>query len=67
MQGLTDQINRTRMWTHACFLQNQKENEDEKNLFLRCRITVCPSSSDPIYIVNYYRKWVTTSCTYCNI
>ena len=26
--------------------------------------TVCPRSSDPFYIVIYYRKWVTTSWTY---
>ena len=28
--------------------------------------TVCPRSSDPFYIVAYYIKWVTTSCTYSN-
>ena len=28
--------------------------------------TVCPGSSDQIYIVTYYIKWVTTSWTYCN-
>ena len=27
--------------------------------------TVCPGSSDPIYIVTYCIKWVTTSWTYC--
>ena len=26
--------------------------------------TVCPSSSDPFYIVAYYIKWVTTSWTH---
>ena len=26
---------------------------------------MCPRSSDPIYVVNYYVKWVTTSWTYC--
>ena len=26
--------------------------------------TVCPRSSDPIYIVSYYIKWVTTSWTH---
>jgi len=26
--------------------------------------TVCPISSDPIYIVSYYIKLVTTYCTY---
>ena len=26
--------------------------------------TVCPRSSDPIYVVTYYIKWVTTSWTY---
>ena len=26
--------------------------------------TVCPRSSDPIYIVTYYISWVTTSWTY---
>ena len=26
-------------------------------------ISVCPKSSDPFYIVSYYIKWVTTSCT----
>ena len=26
--------------------------------------TVCPSSSDPFYLVSYYVKWVTTSWTY---
>ena len=26
--------------------------------------TVCSRSSDPFYIVSYYMKWVTTSCTY---
>ena len=26
--------------------------------------TVCPRSSDPFYIVNYYIKWVSTSLTY---
>ena len=27
---------------------------------------VCPRSSDPIYIVTYYVKWVTTFWTYSN-
>ena len=26
--------------------------------------TVCPTSSDPFYIVSYYIRWVTTSWTY---
>ena len=26
--------------------------------------TMCPRSSDPSYIVTYYMKRVTTSCTY---
>ena len=26
--------------------------------------TVCPRSSDPLYLVSYYIKWVTTSWTY---
>ena len=26
--------------------------------------TVCPRSSDPLYIVSYYIKWVTTSWTH---
>ena len=26
--------------------------------------TVCPRSREPFYIVSYYIKWVTTSCTY---
>ena len=26
--------------------------------------TVCPRSSNPIYIVSYHIKWVTTYCTY---
>ena len=26
--------------------------------------TVCPRSSDPFYIVSYYKKWVTTSWTH---
>ena len=26
-------------------------------------VTVCPRSSDPFYIVIYYKKWVTTSWT----
>ena len=26
--------------------------------------TMCPRSSDPIYVVTYYIKWVTTSWTY---
>ena len=26
--------------------------------------TVCPRSSDPLYIVTYDKKWVTTSWTY---
>ena len=25
--------------------------------------TVCPRSSEPIYILSYYMKWVTTSWT----
>ena len=29
--------------------------------------TACPRSSDPIYIVRYYIKWVTTSWTYSKI
>ena len=29
-------------------------------------VSVCPGSSDPLYIVTYYIKWVTTSWTYCN-
>ena len=24
-------------------------------------VTVCPRSSDPLYVVTYYIKWVTTS------
>ena len=28
-----------------------------------CDSTICPRSSDPIYIVTYYIKWVTTSWT----
>ena len=27
--------------------------------------TVCPRSSDPFHVANYYIKWVTTSWTYC--
>ena len=27
-------------------------------------LTVCPRSSDPFYLVAYYMKWITTSCTY---
>ena len=27
-------------------------------------LTVCPSSSDPFYILSYYINWVTTSWTY---
>ena len=26
--------------------------------------TICPRSSDPFYIVNYYINWVTTSWTH---
>ena len=26
---------------------------------------MCPGSSDPVYIVTYYIKWVTTFWTYC--
>ena len=29
--------------------------------------TICPRSSDPIYILSYYIKWVTTSWTQSNI
>ena len=29
--------------------------------------TVCPGSTDPIYIVRYYIKWVTTTLTYCSV
>ena len=29
--------------------------------------TVCPRSSDTLYIVNYYIKWVTTSWTHSGI
>ena len=29
--------------------------------------TVCPGSSDPVYIVTYYIKWVTTSWTHSSI
>ena len=33
--------------------------------FLVYRLTVCPRSSEPFYIVSYYNiKWVTTSRTY---
>ena len=39
-----------------------------KSLFSCPRIsTICPGSSDPIYIVSYYIKWVTTSWTYSSI
>ena len=27
------------------------------------KYTVCPRSSDPLYVVTYYIKWVTTSWT----
>ena len=27
-------------------------------------ITVCPKSSDPLYMVSYYIKWATTFWTY---
>ena len=30
-------------------------------------ITVSPRSGDPLYIVSYYIKWVTTSWTYSNM
>ena len=30
-------------------------------------VTVCPGSSDPIDIVTYYIKWVTTSWTHSNL
>ena len=33
---------------------------------IRKKCTVCPRSLDPIYIVNYYIKWATTSWTYNN-
>ena len=29
--------------------------------------TVCPRSSDPLYIIGYYIKWVTTSWTHSTI
>ena len=41
------------------------EFEEEKNVQqIKNYDTVCPRSSDPIYIVSYYIKWVTTSWTY---
>ena len=34
------------------------------NSFLNIDIyTVCPKSSDPFYVVTYYKTWVTTSWT----
>ena len=30
----------------------------------RKEVTVCPRSSDPFYIVTYYKKWVTNSWTH---
>ena len=30
-------------------------------------INVCPRSSAPFYVVNYYIKWATTSWTYCTM
>ena len=30
-------------------------------MWINDRYTVCPSSSDPFYIVGYHVKWVTTS------
>ena len=32
--------------------------------FISQSYTVCPGSSDPLYIVTYYIKWVTTSWTH---
>ena len=35
----------------------------DRNLYCRLILTVCQGISDPIYIVTYYIKWVTTSWT----
>ena len=34
--------------------------QNDKYLYLH---NACPRSSDPVYIVNYYKKWVTNSWT----
>ena len=33
-------------------------------LYFQSKHTICPRSRDPIHIVNYYLKWVTTAWTY---
>ena len=58
-----------------CTIQNAKEirggriwswesfNNNGSICYCRFSLTVCPGSSEPIYIVTYYIKWVTTSWT----
>ena len=47
---------------HKLFVQNGSETIAW--VFMCLLFTVCPSSSDPFYIVSYYIKWVTTSWTH---
>ena len=59
--SVTSQKYGLKIW-HAprIFIPNKKEFSS----FRRPFCTVCPGSSEPFYIVNYFIKWVTNSWTY---
>ena len=42
---------------------NSVNQDKELNKYFHA-VTVCPRSSDPLYIVSYYTKWATTSGTH---
>ena len=42
-------------------------NKYVKQWYPHWKITECPRSLDPFYVVAYYINWVKTSWTYCNL
>ena len=45
----------------------EQTSRSSTNIGEESKVTICPRSSDPFYIVSYYIKLVTTSWTYSAI
>ena len=49
--------------TSACLPTQEHRQEEPPIAIGTVQYTVCPRSSDPVYIVTYYIEWVNTSWT----
>ena len=52
------------VWSWDGNLPDSSRIMSRERWFFITTTTVCPRSSDPLYLVSYYIKWVTTSWTY---